>query len=185
MNLRIVTIGSVFFLALAGQRWISAADQHGITSNPLRGSGRDAMSENGLHPFAASQENTSPPRSPPEFWRNPGSLRTDLFRSDRPLNGASMSADPAVHDTQPRSDAQPPRTLIQRIRDRRLMQLEKQAERLRELSERDAQRPDGARHSADPNGPENVDLQIDLGIPADACLPLIGPFAAPSETQPE
>jgi hypothetical protein len=102
-----------------------------------------------------------------------------------------MSADRSVHDTQPRSDAQPPRTLIQRIRDRRLLQLEKQAERLRELSERDAQRPDGARHGADPNGPENQDLQIDLGVPggvadpADADLPLIGPVAAPNEMRPE
>jgi hypothetical protein len=57
--------------------------------------------------------------------------------------------------------------LIQRIRERRLAQLEKQAERLRQMSERDVQRPPGARNSANPNGPENPDLQIDLGMPLD------------------
>jgi hypothetical protein len=80
--------------------------------------------------------------------------------------------------------------LIQRIRERRLAQLEKQAQRLRELSQQEGPRPADARNGVNPNGPENPDLQIDIGLPLDAPDPANAnpppsdASSAPRETHP-
>jgi hypothetical protein len=71
-----------------------------------------------------------------------------------------------------------------------LAQLEKQAQRLREMSQQEGQRPADARNIVNPNGPENPDLQIDLGLPLDALDPAntnpspSDAFSAPRETHP-
>jgi hypothetical protein len=194
MNLRIVTIGSVLSLTLAVQPLVSTADQHGIATTPLRGSALENALDSEVRLYATPPEQAASPRSPPDIWRNPGSLRTaaslDRPNTHTPTNTEPMSANSAGHDPHPASVAQPSRTLIQRIRDRRLAQLQKQAERLRELSQRDGLHASEARPSRNLNGPENPDLQIDLGIPTEAAsstedvLPLIGPSAASRVMQP-
>jgi len=109
---------------------------------------------------------------------------------DAASNAPSTTAAPGATDAAQPPAAQPPRTLIQRIRDRRLAQLEKQAQRLREMSQQEGQRPADARNHVNPNGPENPDLQIDLGLPLDALDPAnaspppYDAFSAPRETHP-
>jgi hypothetical protein len=192
MNLRIMTISSVFSIALGVQLAALAADNRSTVTNPLRGPNRNSGFDNTFDSFhTPPTEDASPPRSPPGLWRNPGSLRTaeEMIPSGRdaaPHNASTAGAD--GHN--PPTAAQPPRTLIQRIRDRRLAQLEKQAERLRELSQQDGQHPAGAGNSVNLNGPANPDLQIDLGMPqnasdsANAYPPPSDAFSAPHETRP-
>lgn len=195
MNLRIMTIGGVFSISLGVQLAAWAAEDRSTVTNPLRGPNRNFAFDNAFDGFPAPPAgNASPPRSPPGLWRNPGSLRTPdgptRFGMDTVPSVPSPSAAAAANNAGQPSASQPPRTLIQRIRDRRLAQLEKQAERLRELSQQDSQRPAGDGNSADPNGPENPDLQIDLGMPPDAPDPAntslvpSDAFSAPREMHP-
>jgi hypothetical protein len=190
-----MTIGSVFSIALGAQLAALPADDRTTVTNPLRGPNRSSAFDNVFdgHP-SPSAEDASPPRSPPGLWRNPGTLRTP----DGPATSGrgvvpsepSPAAIAGAHDADQPPAAQPPRTWLQRMRDRRLAQLEKQAERLRELSQQDGQRPAGSRNSVNPNGRENPDLQIDLGMPLDAPEPANADparsdaFAAPSGTHP-
>ncbi len=195
MNLRNMTIGSVFSIALGAQLAVLPADDRTTVTNPLRGSNRSSAFDNVFDGNPSpSAEDASPPRSPPGLWRNPGSLRTPdaTPRSGREAvpSEPSPEATAGANNADQPPAAQPPRTWMQRIRDRRLAQLEKQAERLRELSQQDSQRPAGARNSANPNGRENPDLQIDLGMPLDAPEPAnadparVGDFAPPEGTHP-
>jgi hypothetical protein len=195
MNLRIMTIGSVFSIVLGVPLAALAADDRNTVTNPLRGSNGSSSFEDSFDrvPTPSAAE-TSPLRSPPGLWRNPGLLRTP---EGPPRSGVSVApGTPSPPATVEANDgvqppaAPPARTLIQRIRDRRLTQLEKQAQRLRELSLQDGQRPSDARNSANPNGPENPDLQIDIGLPLDAPdsasanPPPSDTFSAPRDTHP-
>ncbi len=195
MNVRIIMIGSVFSIAVAVQLAAFAADERSTVTNPLRGPNRSSAFDNALDAFSSpSATEASPPRSPPNLWRNPGSLRTpdEPARSDMDAasNAPSTTAAPGATDAAQPPAAQPPRTLIQRIRDRRLAQLEKQAQRLRELSQPEGPRPADPQTSVNPNGPENSDLQIDVGLPLDAPDPANAnplssdAFSAPRETHP-
>ncbi len=195
MNLRIMTICSVFSIALGVQLAALAADDRNTLTNPLRGPNRNSAVDNGFDGVPApSAADASPLRSPPGWWRNPASLQIPEAPPRSAIDVApsgpspSASADASGGGQPPAT--QPPRSLIQRIRERRLVQLEKQAQRLRELSQQDGQRPSDARTSVNPNGPENPDLQIDLGLPSDgsdpsnANPPPYGDFSAPRDTHP-
>ena len=77
MNLRIMTIGSVFSIALGVQLAALAADNRSTVTNPLRGPNRSSAFDNTFDGFPTpTVQDASPPRSPPGLWRNPGSLRT-------------------------------------------------------------------------------------------------------------
>lgn len=195
MNFRIMAIGSVFSISLGLQLAALAADDRSPLPNPLRGPNRspgsDYRFDGGPAPSAAAP---SPLRSPPGLWRNPGLLRTPEGHSTSSVDVAPDTPSPsatadATHAGQPPA-SQPPRTLIQRIRERRLAQLEKQAQRLRELAQEEGQRPSDTRNSVNPNGPENPDLQIDLGMPLDAPDPTntnpppSNVFSAPRDMHP-
>lgn len=194
MNLRIVTRRGVCTLVVAIQPLLATAEQPEVAPTPLRGSALADAIESEVQLFARPAEQATSPRTPPDLWRNPGSLRTgagqDRPGTQPPTNGMSTSADSGQREAQTPAGIQPPRTLIQRIRERRLAQLQKQAERLRQLSQRDGPRAGEAIPGADPNGLENLDLQIDLGVPtdgspaADEHVPLIGPSTANEETPP-
>lgn len=194
MNLRIVTLCGGCLLALAIRPLLATAEQRVMAATPLRGSALADALESEVQLFARPAEQVTSPRTPPDLWRNPGTLRSPaaLDRPGVPLprSDAVTSADPVESEAHPSAGVQTPRTLIQRIRERRLAQLERQAERLREMSHRDGPLASGTLRNADPNGPENLDLQIDLGVPTDApsdaeeYLPLIGPAAAAEEPQP-
>ena len=160
MNMRMMTIRSLFAAACAIAAAMLPAADRGLVINPLRNPVRNPAAE------AAN------PGSHPDLWRNPGQLRPADTLPD-------PDAEQAHHDTGPAAAApasgggqppaeRPPRTLIQRIRERRLAQLEKQAERLRQLSAAEDRQAPAGRGSTNPNGPENPDLQIDIGVPVDA-----------------
>ena len=160
MNIHRMTISGVFAVSWAICIAILAADERGAVTNPLRMANRN--------PAAAAVN----PRPQPDLWRNPASLRpADTLPDPRAEPGSRVtppSATPQAASAGRPSADQPPRTLIQRIRERRLAQLEKQAERLRQLSTGGNQRAPSGRGNTNPNGPENPDLQIDLGVPVDA-----------------
>lgn len=183
MNPRTLMIGGVLGCALGLASLapsISCADQRRAESSPSRG----AMHR---EPDAALNRVRTPneallPRVAPGLWRNPGSAATS-----EPIDPSRRSATPGDVETADNRDAATPaaqQTLIQRIRQRRLQQLEKQLERMRERAQHDAP-PRSA--DADPNGPQNPDLQIDLGELDDlsgeteAVAPLIGPSHSPTE----
>jgi hypothetical protein len=193
INLRIVTCRGVCTLLLAIQPLFAMAEQPVVAPTPLRGAALADAIESEVQLFARPAEQATSPRTPPDLWRNPGSLRTGAGQDrpgTQPATNAPTSTDFGVPDVQTPAGVQPPRTLIQRIRERRLAQLQKQAERLRQLSQRDGLRASEAIPAADPNGAENLDLQIDLGVPADGSpaaeeyVPLIAPSAVSEETPP-
>lgn len=160
MNIRIMTIRCLFAGACTISAGMLPAAERGLVTNPLR------------HPARNPAAEAANPGFQPELWRNPSQLRPadtlpvpDAERA--PYDSPPAASPLTAHGEQPPAEG-PPRTLIQRIRDRRLKQLEKQAERLRQISAaEDGQAPTG-RESANPHGPQNPDLQIDLGAPVDA-----------------
>lgn len=173
MNIRMMTISSVFAAAWAILVAATAADERDAPTNPLRNPDRTADVDDVLRSFPPQPPSATgeTPRSPQGFWRNPGWLRSSAASTapgDDLMPDATAPSAATPGDAAGEPPVAPPRTLIQRIRERRLAQLEKQAARLRQLSAgENRQGPDG-RGSADPNGPENPDLQIDLGVPVDA-----------------
>jgi len=173
MNIRIMTISSAFAAAWAVLAAMAAADERGAAFNPLRSPDRTVAAEDVPPPFPPQPlPATGETRGSPQgFWRNPGWLRSSAPSTEpgtvrAPDATAPSAALPAAGPAPPPPAAS--RTLIQRIRDRRLAQLEKQAERLRQLSAAEDRQAPSGRGSANPNGPENPDLQIDLGAPVDA-----------------
>jgi len=188
MNIRRMTIGGVFTVVGGVAIATLAADERGAVINPLRVANRN--------PPAAVN-----PRPQPDLWRNPASLRpSDTLPDSRPereSHAAAATSTPRGPDAGRPSTDQPQRTLIQRIRERRLAQLEKQAERLRQLSAGENSSAPSRRGSANPNGLENPDVQIDLGtpvdsprsssanpLPDDAPQPLLGPSAVGPPSNP-
>ncbi|NLF72713.1 MAG: hypothetical protein GX575_27070 [Candidatus Anammoximicrobium sp.] len=174
MNIRIMTIRVVCALAWAAAPLASGAAEEGERwTNPLRSPDREPAAESLLQPYPTpppTAEDAPPRPSPP--WRNP-----NWFRPSGPAGAPGVERAPrgtAPAATIPERDAgrppaaAPPRSLIQRIRERRLAQLEKQAERIRQLNAGENRPGPDERGIADPNGPENPDLQIDLGVPPDA-----------------
>lgn len=171
MNICRMTIGGVFTVVWGVAIGILAADERDAVTNPLRMANRN--------PPAAAVN----PRPQPDLWRNPASLRpSDTLPDpgrDRGSRVETASATPRGADAGRPSTDQPQRTLIQRIRERRLAQLEKQAERLRQLSAGGNPPAPSRRGSANPNGPVNPDVQIDLGTPVDS------PRNAPANPSPD
>lgn len=159
MNMRMMTIRSLFAAACTISAAMLPAAERGLVINPLRNPVRNPAAE------AAN------PGSHPDLWRNPGQLRPADTLADPDAEQAphdtGPAAAPAADGGQPPAE-RPPRTLIQRIRERRLAQLEKQAERLRQLSAAEDRPAPAGRESTNLNGPENPDLQIDIGVPVDA-----------------
>ncbi len=173
MNIRIMTISSAFAAAWAVLAAMAAADERGAAFNPLCSPDRTVAAEDVPPPFPPQPPPATgeTPRSPPSFWRNPGWLRFSAPSTEpgtvRTPDATAPSATPPAAGAVPAPPAAS-RTLIQRIRDRRLAQLEKQAERLRQLSAAEDRQPLSGRGNSNPNGPENPDLQIDLGAPVAA-----------------
>ncbi len=183
MNFRMMTISGVLVVAWAIPAGMVAADEHGPITNLLRDPGPGSAAENALRPSPTTPlaAEAQGPRSQPGFWRSssgdrPGdSPRVRVADRSPPAEAASRA--PLANGTPQPPAAQPPRTWLQRIRERRISQLEKQAERLRQLEQRENQHAPGGRSAETINGPENPDLQIDLGSPVDAPG---GPTAGPA-----
>lgn len=181
MNLRILTIsafsGSVLLASMAYPPPIPAADQRGFVANPLRSPDRNPPPATEPHSSPAPADSFAAASHFLDWRAEPGALQI-AEAAESPRGAAPPYVSAAAESS---------RTLIQRLRDRRLAYLEKQSVRLRELSERDAQRSVPRRPVADLNGPENPDLQIDFGVPvgaaypAEAYLPMAGPLTAPHD----
>jgi len=185
VNLRNMTIGGVFLLAMGAPHLPLAADAPGTVANPLRAPYRSPLFGNSADrvPAPAATAAASPAavsvasRTPPGMWRNPGWIQPPEASAE--TGSETVSHSPSMPPMAGASVAAPPsRTLVQRMRDRRIVQLEKQAQRLRELSLQEGQPLLDARGTPYFFGPENTDLQIDLGVPHD------GPRAARAERRP-
>jgi len=167
MKLRIMTIASVFSIAVCGHSIATAAEPHGTVVNPLRSPNRGLLFGNALNGMPAPPADVAEPhRSPPGLWRNPSFLQTPEMPPRSGAEVAPGNALPPAAASGPEA-SQPSRTLIQRLRERRLAQLEKQAQRLRELAQQEGTRPTDGQGNDNPNGPVNADIQIDLGGPLD------------------
>lgn len=167
MNLRIMTIGGIFSLALGAPLAPLAANAPGTVASPprapYRGSLPGAAADRAPAPTAAASVASRATRG---LWSNPGWGQPPEASAETGSDAVPYS--PSIPPMAGDAPAAPPsRTLVQRMRDRRIIQLEKQAQRLREMSLQDGQPLLGVRGNPDLVGPETSDLQIDLGVPQD------------------
>ncbi len=183
MNLRFVTLASPLAILFALAAPARGEDQPGLSIVLPQDAGAPA----GAIP-APTSEDTSGEPARAGLLRGPGWFRAPAAANPVPPTASIESAElPATPETEPNAARTnpPPRTWLQRLRDRRISQLERQVQRLRE-SQQESQQASAAesapadgvrvppaplfRRSTPAAEPDGLDLEIDLGQPLDVQL---------------